>query len=203
MCNLKKIAALIGMLLAFVDGSAQEAFTSQPVRRNEYALVLYAGGGPGYYLPVAGAPAYLNPEVSKWSPVTSVRLMWFPDHLLKVGVESGYMRFLSYSFKDSVGNKGRILVNAVPLLVEWSMALTKRFNVFAGSGVYFMDSQLDYAGRSSSQKLSIGWMAAVSYIHPLSANLGLGTELKWLDAAETTDGSISLQVQLVWKILKW
>jgi len=202
MCNLNKILLLL-CLAAGLHAGAQEEFTSQPVRRNEYALVLYAGGGPGYYLPVAGAPAYLNPTVTKWNPVTTLRLMWFPDHLLKVGVETGYMRFLSYSFKDSVGNKGRILVNAVPLLVEWSMALTKRFNVFAGSGVYFMNAMLDYAGRSSSQKVSIGWMAAVSYIHPLSANLGLGTELKWLDAAETTDGSISLQVQLVWKILKW
>ena len=203
MCDLKKIALLLCTASLFVQASGQEEFTSQPVKRNEYALVVYAGSGPGYYLPVAGAPAYLNPDVSKWSPVSTVRLMWFPDHLLKVGVETGYMRFLSYSFKDSVGNKGRILVNAVPLLVEWSMALTKRFNVFAGSGVYFMNSRLDYAGRSSSQKISIGWMAAVSYIHPLSENLGLGTELKWLDAAETTDGSISLQVQLVWKILKW
>jgi hypothetical protein len=110
---------------------------------------------------------------------------------------------LNYSAKDSAGNVARVQTNAVPLLIEWTMALTKRFNVFAGSGVYFLTTNLDYAGKATSNKLSIGWMAAASYIHPLSKNLGLGTELKWMDAAESTDGAFCLQLQLVWKFVRW
>ncbi|HET7898813.1 MAG TPA: hypothetical protein VFL47_14110, partial [Flavisolibacter sp.] len=73
----------------------------------------------------------------------------------------------------------------------------------AGSGVYFLTTNLDYRGKTTSNKLSIGWMAAASYIFPLSEKLGLGTEAKWMNAAETSNGILSLQLQLVWKFLNW
>lgn len=194
-------------LLTFCISNAQDTqekeFTSQGNKRGEYALVLYAGGGLSYYLSAGGAPKYLQPDLKKFSPMGSLRLMWHPDHLIKVGVETGRLTFLNYTAKDSAGNVAKVQTNAVPLLIEWTMALTKRFNVFAGSGVYFLTTNLDYAGKSTSSKLSIGWMAAASYIHPLSRNLGLGTELKWMDAAESTDGALCLQLQLVWKFVRW
>lgn len=183
--------------------SQSEEFTSQPTRRGEYALVLYVGGGSTYYFATGGKPNYLQPTLQKFNPIGTVRLMWHPDHLVKVGLETGYMTFLNYTARDSTGKTARVRTDAIPLLVEWTMALTKRFNVFAGSGVYFLTTHLDYAGKTTSQKLGIGWMAAASYIHPLGKNVGLGTELKWMDAAESTDGSFALQLQLVWKFLRW
>jgi hypothetical protein len=202
MRNFKLLLPLF--LCCWINGSAQ-LDEPAPVgkRRGEYGLVAYVGGGAGYYFNVAGVPDYLNPRISSFSPMTSLRIMWHPDHLVRVGLETGKMQFLSYSFKDSVGNDGKVMVTAVPLLVEWSMAVTKRIHAYAGSGVYFLTSKLDYAGEARSKKLSIGWMAAISYIHPVNNVLGIGTELKWMDAAETTDGSLGLQVQLVWKFLKW
>ena len=113
------------------------------------------------------------------------------------------MTFYSYSFKDSAGVSGKTKLQAVPLLIEWSMAVTKRLNFFAGSGIYFLTTNLDYQGSTTSPKLSIGWMAAGSYIHPLSGTVGLGTELKWMTASETSNGIVALQLQLVWKFLKW
>lgn len=177
-------------------------FTSLPTR-GEYSLVLYAGGGAGYYGSSSGAPAYLQPKVSKWNPVGTVRIMWHPDHLLKFGVESGYLTFYSYTLKDTAGKTGKISLDAIPVLLEWSMSLNKRINVFAGSGLYFLKTRLNYAGKTNSNKLSVGWMAAASYIQPLSKDLGLGSEIKWLYASETTIGSIVFQVQLVYKFLKW
>jgi hypothetical protein len=182
---------------------AQEETVPVKKKRGQYSLDIYVGGGIAYYVSIAGVPLYLNPEISKWSSFSSLRLMWHPDHRIKVGIESGKMRFLSYNFKDSTGESGRIIVDAVPLLVEWSMAVTRRLNVFAGSGVYFLKTKMDYAGEAKSNKISIGWMAAVSFIQPLNKDLSIGTELKWMDAAETTDGSLALQVQLIWKFLKW
>jgi hypothetical protein len=191
------------LLFVSVTTAAQEEFTSQPAGRGDYSLVAYVSGGFGYYPSYAGKLAYLHPTISNINPVSTIRLMWHPDHLLKVGLETGYMTFLSYTIKDSAGNRGKVVLNATPLLLEWTMAITKRINVFAGSGVYFTRTKLDYAGKTASKKLSVGWMAAASYIHPLSKNVGLGTEVKWLDAAESRDGSICLQLQWVWKFLRW
>jgi len=194
------------ILLLFVSSvcSAQEPeFSSQPQKRAEYGWVLYASGGAGYYLSNRGTPNYLNTQVSNLSHVSNLRIMWHPDHLLKVGLETGHMTFYSYTFKDSAGVSGKAKLYAIPVLIEWTMAVTKRLNLFAGSGVYFLRTNLDYQGRTVSPKLSIGWMAAGSYIHPLSSTVGLGTEVKWMDAAETNNGIVSLQLQLVWKFLKW
>ena len=191
------------LMLCFTAYSQQDGFSSQPQRRGDYSLVAYVSGGAGYYSSYAGELEYLNPTINNLNPVTSLRLMWHPDNLLKLGIETGYMTFLSYSLTDSAGNRGKVNLEAIPVLLEWTMAVTKRFNVFVGSGVYFLNTKLDYLGKTSSKKLSIGWMGAASYIHPLSKNLGLGAELKWMDAAESRDGSICLQLQLVWRFLKW
>jgi len=187
-----------------VSSFAQEdEFSSQPQKRGEYGWVVYVSGGAGYYVSNSGRPNYLNAKVSNLSHVSNIRIMWHPDHLLKVGLETGHMTFYSYTFKDSAGVSGKTKLYAIPVLIEWTMAVTKRLNLFAGSGVYFLRTNLDYRGRTVSPKLSIGWMAAGSYIHPLSSTVGLGTEIKWMDAAETNNGIVSLQLQLVWKFLKW
>ncbi|HUC79977.1 MAG TPA: hypothetical protein VMR70_03640 [Flavisolibacter sp.] len=181
----------------------EDEFSSQPQKRGEYGWVVYVSGGAGYYASNRGAPNYLNREVSNLSHVSNIRIMWHPDHLLKVGLETGHMTFYSYTFKDSAGVSGKAKVYAIPVLIEWTMAVTKRLNLFAGSGVYFLRTNLDYRGRTVSPKLSIGWMAAGSYIHPLSSSTGLGTEVKWMRAAETNNGIVSLQLQFVWKFLRW
>ncbi|RYF83382.1 MAG: hypothetical protein EON98_10360 [Chitinophagaceae bacterium] len=191
------------MFISFTSFGQDEGFSSQPQKRGEYGWVLYVSGGAGYYLSNRGAPDYLERKISNLSHVSNIRIMWHPDHLLKVGLETGHMTFYSYRFKDSTGLSGKAKLYAIPVLIEWTMAVTKRLNLFAGSGVYFLRTTLDYQGRTVSPKLSIGWMAAGSYIHPLSENVGLGTEVKWMEAAETNNGIVSLQLQLVWKFLKW
>lgn len=192
-------------LLVAATASAQERekFTSRPTGRGQYSLVAYFGGGTAYYLSDGGAPAYLNPVKSKWNPVGTVRVMWHPDHLLKVGLETGRVTFYSYRLKDSAGRDGKIALSATPILLEWSMSLKNRLNIFAGSGLYILNTKLDYAGAVNSRKLSVGWMAAASYIYPIGKTTGIGAEAKWLYAAETSNGTLGGQLQLVWRFLQW
>jgi hypothetical protein len=83
------------------------------------------------------------------------------------------------------------------------MSLKKRINIFAGTGLYILNTKLDYEGKVNSNKLSSGWMLAASYIYPIGKTVGLGTEVKWLYATETSNGSVCGQLQLVWRFLKW
>jgi hypothetical protein len=203
MSGKKRNIILFFCLLLSLKTVAQEEFSSQPTKRAHYAWVASFSGGAGYFISNSGAPPYLSRDISNVSHVASFRLMWHPDHLLKVGVETGHLTFYTYRFRDSVNREGVVRLSAVPLLAVWNMAVTKRLNLFAGSGVYFLKTNLDYRGKTASHKLSIGWMAAGNYIHPLSANVGLGTELKWMNATEAASGIVSLQLQLVWKFLNW
>jgi hypothetical protein len=129
--------------------------------------------------------------------------MWKPDHRLKVGLESGFMTFYRYTLVDENGNKGTVELNGVPVLLEFSVALTKRWNLFAGPGVYFLSTDLDYQGKSVSRKMTTGWMGGIAYVQPITKDLGLGAEAKWLYASETVKGSLALQAQLVWRFFRW
>ncbi len=179
----------------------QVSLQGKPASRN--SLDLYISGGFGYYPSSEGTPAYLQPKVSRINAVTTVRVFWQPNHLLKMGLETGTMTFYNYELTDSAGNKGRIALKATPVLLEFGMTVKKRIRIIAGTGVYFLNTKLDYAGETSSQKLTMGWMAAASYTYPLTRDLGLGAEAKWLYASETTIGSLGIQLQLVWKFFKW
>jgi hypothetical protein len=131
-----------------------------------------------------------------------LRIMWHPDHLLRLGIETGYVPFYTYKIDDGV-NKGKMTMSAVPLLISWSMPVKKKFNVFVEYGLFLMNSTLDYLGTAKSSTNSLGYAVAANYIHPVSDNLGLAAEIKWMKATETKDEIISAQVQLVWKFFKW
>ncbi|HEU4902904.1 MAG TPA: hypothetical protein VFT06_08930, partial [Flavisolibacter sp.] len=165
----KKIGFLFVFLLCFLQCFSQEEFSSQPTRRSQYAWVAYFSGGPGYYVSNKGAPPFLSRNISNLSHVASFRIMWHPDHLLHVGLETGHLTFYSYRFRDSANTEGTVRLSAIPVLVEYNMAVTKRLNLFEGTGVYFLRNNLDYRGKTTSQKLRIGWMSAGSYIQQLSA----------------------------------
>ena len=129
--------------------------------------------------------------------------MWKPDYRVKAGFETGYVTFYSYQLTDANGNKGNISLNAVPLLLEFSVSIKKHVNLFAGPGVYLLKTNLDYAGKTFSEKLSTGWMAAAAYTQPITKEFSLGAEAKWLYASETIRGSFGLQLQANWSFLRW
>ncbi|RYY98609.1 MAG: hypothetical protein EOO11_07520 [Chitinophagaceae bacterium] len=195
---------LLPLLALSLSAAAQEGeFTSKPSGIGNHALVAYVNGGAGAFFSSRGLPGHLSPELRRISPVATLRVLWHPDHQVKVGLESGYVRFYSYTFRDSAATRGKTTLSAVPLLLVWSMSVTKHLNLFAGSGAYFLKTDLDYAGKSRARKFSVGWMAAASYIWPIGKHAGLGTEFKWLYAAETSNGVLCGQLQYVWKFARW
>lgn len=166
-----------------------------------YSLVAYIGGGLARYIVAPGGPPPGVPvEYTRTGLSGTVRVMWHPDHLLRLGLESGWASF--YSYKFGTQPSGEVSLSAVPLLVVWSMNVLG-VDWFVGSGYYRLNSSLDFKGTVDVQTWSLGWMAAASYTHPLSESLGLAGEVKWMNATEHADAALNIQVQLVWKLLEW
>ena len=163
--------------------------------KKEKAVVIYLGGGLSVFAGELGTPSGFDASVTKNHPVGSLRVMWHPGHLLHQGLETGWVRFYSYTI-DNNGVKGTTELNATPLLFVLSMPLKERLHVFAGSGFYFMKSILDYEGNVESKGYSLGYMFAGSYYQPLTKMLGLAGEVKWMEATGTRDALVSFQVQL-------
>jgi hypothetical protein len=189
-------ASLIVWMLVCVN----MGFAAAP-HDSTFSLVLYAGGGYGVYATSITPPPDVSPSIHRGGMSSTVRLMWHPDHLLRVGVESGWTQFFSYTIRGA--SPGSLSLSAVPLLLVFSMPVGGRINVFAGAGGYFVSSHLQYGTTVRVNEFSQGWMLAASYVVPISTSLGIAGELKWYNASQFEDGSVTLQVQLVWSVLEW
>lgn len=174
---------------------------SSSVKRKP-TLLMYAGGGlSGYTSTINPTAGILEDKISKISSVGTFRLMWHPGYRLRLGIETGYVNFYSYKVKNG-NTSGKVNLNAIPLLIIWSMPIVKRVNIFAGIGSYWLTTNLNYNGTVKSKTFSLGSNIALSYTQPLTKTLGLAAEVKWMNAFETKDNLLSVQALLVWRVFK-
>lgn len=193
------IVAAASLLSAVLTVGARGQSEETPA--GPYALVAYVGGGLSYYPITPGSPPPgVAHELTRVGGAGTVRVMWHPDHLIRLGVETGWTMF--YSYRLTQPPPGELHLSAVPLLWVLSMEVFD-INLFAGSGYYLLNSNLQYEGTVNVQTWSLGWMLAASYVRPISENLGIAGELKWMNASEHEEANLTLQVQLVWKFLEW
>ncbi len=166
-----------------------------------YRLKLTVGAGGSLCTTPAGTPSGLSADVSKFGPAATVRLMFCPDHLLSVGVESGWTKI--YSYETSGVDAGKVFLSQVPVYFVFSMKPWESFSLLGGYGYSRLNTSLEYGGTVNVGMWSMGWVVAAAYERPLSEKLGIATELKWIDAIEEKDAVVTLQVQLVWDFLQW
>jgi len=190
------------MLLAATLLPAQETIAVDSTARPRRAFVVHVGGGYAHYTRGVKVRAIgLAGSIVRSTVAATFRFMWYPSYRLRFGIETGYTNFYSYSVKN--GNvAGRVSLNAIPILFVWSMPLVKRVNVYAGIGTYILNTNLEYQGNVKSRDYVLGSNFAISYTVPLNKNLGLAAEAKYMNAFETRDATLGIQVQAVWRIAK-
>jgi hypothetical protein len=191
---------IVTTLLAAASLASPSAATAGSPGDSAYAIVAYVGGGISQYLVVPGGPPDIPTDVSKTGLAGTVRLMWHPDYLLRLGIETGWTKLYSYTLQQQPA--GELFLSAVPALIVWSMPVYG-VDLFFGAGYYLLNSSLDYQGTVDVSTWSLGWMAAASYTHPLTDNLGVAGEIKWMNASEHESSNLTIQAQLVWRLFEW
>lgn len=212
---LQTIALVIGLLIGQSTANGQPVTMpdSMASQRGPYTIVVTAGGGLSYYSTHLGVPnAVEEKRLSRFGAPGSLRVMWYPDHRLRVGIETGWTTM--YSYRGRVASDPvHVYVSAVPVLLVFSMplawlkgtdrTLTRRLAVTAGTGAYFNYSRLDYVGTVTANTTSLGWMAAASYTYPIGRRFRVAGELKWFDAVAAQNAAFTAEVQLVWRAFSW
>ncbi len=193
--------SLVASVLSFACKAQSEAVTDS-TKRGPYSLVTYVGGGLMRFVGTAGTPPGYQKSIHKTGGAATFRVMWHPDHRLKFGIESGWTQFYSYDVQGGL-NVAKVNLTGVPLLLVFSMPITKHISVFAGTGGYMLTSNLEYQGTVNATTFAIGYMASAMYTVPLSQRLSLAGEFKWMNARETKDGSLSLQLLVLYKVFEW
>ena len=194
------------LLLLFILSSTCSIAQSHPVEdsavKKNKSLVLFVGGGPAWYPFSFQTPPGSNTAINRFSAATTLRIMWYPQYRLRLGLETGTTTFFSYELTNN-DTTGKVKLTAIPLLFTWSMPIAKRFHVYAGFGSYFITTHLSYKGDVKSKSFSLGSNIALAYHQPISKNLRLAIEGKWLDAFVSKNSTLSLQLMLAWKFLEW
>ena len=202
---INKIYFLIIILISVLSF---QTVCGQPIKKDgklkrirHYSLVLYAGGGVATYTSnIINQGEQISKQIT--NPDATIRIMWHPNHRLRVGFETGYTNFYSYAIKSG-NNIGKVTLSAIPILVVWSIPILKRVNLFAGFGSYRLTTHLNYLGKVNSSTYSLGSNIAINYIQPITKKLGLAAEFKWTNAFQTKDNQVGLQAHLVWKFLEY
>lgn len=182
-------------------------------RRGPYTVVVTAGSGLSYYSTHLRVPATLEQtQVNRFGVPASLRVMWYPDHRLRIGLESGWITM--YNYRGQIASEpAHVNVSVIPVLIVFSMplawlsgterSLTRRLSVTVGTGYYLNQSRLMYAGQVIGQKNSLGWMAASSYTYPIGRRFRVAGELKWYDAVSAENAAFTAELQLVWRAFSW
>ena len=186
------------MVLTILAGGPGAA---QPHPDSSFAVVLSGGMGYTRYVSAINTPAGMRASIHPGGAAFTLRAMWYPDHLLRLGIETGWVRFFSYTLHGATD--GNLYTSAAPLLLVFSMPISDRINLYAGAGGYFVSSKLDFEGTVRVNELSQGWMLGASWHFPLTDLLGIAAEAKWYNASQFEDATITAQAMVVWRCFAW
>ena len=194
----KSAAVLAGFLLFSVLARGQSA---SPI----YALTAYASTGYVRNLSQFEAPP---PGLNQNGFAGSIRIMWKPEYLLSAGLEVGRTHIYSVNQDQVQTEFGTTDLHSSKdawlILPVFSMSPLPALEVNVGIGSAISTATVESFGNTSnSSEFGSAFMASVAYLVPLSGNLRLGGELKFIRINKYEDDNLSLQVTLAYRFLEW
>jgi len=138
----------------------------------------------------------------------TVRVMWNPEHLLSLGLESGYQYLYSLDVTDFSTEFGNTNFKAskytVPIFIVFSMKVLPNNKLTAGSGVYLLFNSGELFGDElNSNQISIGAHMGISYTYPINNSMAIGGELLYSYFSKLQDQTVAIQFVFVYDFLKW
>jgi hypothetical protein len=147
-------------------------------------------------------------ELNKNGFSGTLRVMWNPEHLLSIGLETGYQYLYSIDTKNIDTEFGTTDFSAsmvsVPVFIALAMKITPNIKLTGGSGTYFLFNQGNIFGDElNSSQISIGAYGGISYTYPLTNTISVGGELMYSYISKIQDQTLALQFLFVYDLLKW
>lgn len=138
----------------------------------------------------------------------TVRVMWNPEHLLSLGLETGYQNLYSLDVSDYSTEFGitnvKAAMYAIPVFIIFSMKVLPNIKLSAGSGVNLLFNSGELFGDElSSSQSSIGAHLGISYTFPINKSMAVGGELLYSYFSKLQDQTIAIQFLFVYDFLQW
>ena len=114
---------------------------------SEYAVTAYINAGYSRFISDLDFK-----DLNKNGFSGTIRLMWEPEHLLSIGIETGYLQLYNFNtqrvIQDTIIFNGSSELTAVPILTVYSMELFENFRLSVGSGFFLLTSKVDALGNA-------------------------------------------------------
>jgi hypothetical protein len=138
----------------------------------------------------------------------TVRVMWNPEHLLSIGLESGYQYLYSIDISNYDTEFGTTNFSAsmytIPIFAIFSMKVTPNISLSAGTGMYLLfNSGNMFDDALESNQISIGAHIGASYLYPINNTVSVGGELLYSYFSKIQDQTFALQFLFVYKFLEY
>jgi len=192
--KLLKILAIIISLTYGVSGQINE---------ETYSLTAEFGAGYSRYFTTID-----NDELNKNGFAGSVRVMWNPEHLLSIGLETGYQYLYSIDVTNIETEFGTSDFSAsmvsIPIFIAITMRVTPKIKLIAGSGMFLLSNNgTAFGDELSSSQISIGAHAGIAYVYPLNNLISIGGELQYSYYSKIQDQTFALQFLFIYKFLEY
>jgi len=170
---------------------------------SEYAITAYVNGGYSRFI-----SELEDNDLNKNGFSGTIRLMWEPEHMLSLGIESGYISLYQFDTQNAsaLGNTFEVSssLTAVPILTIFSMEIFENLKISVGSGIFILTSKVDALNNPvQSDLVSTGVLASGSYYYPLSGIISLGGEIKYYLINKIEDGSLNFQFSLQYRFFTY
>ena len=142
----------------------------------------------------------------------SFRIMWHPEHQLSIGIETGYQKLYSINPKITIPEFGTSDVKAsmisVPIFITFSMKIfpesLPNFKVLFAPGIFILFNRGEaFNDQIKSSQISNGFSSGISYLHPVTDLISIGSEIKYSQIAKIQDSAITVQLMFSYKLLRW
>ncbi len=138
----------------------------------------------------------------------TIRVMWEPEHLLSVGLETGYIHLYSFEQTNVTTEFGTGDVSssltAVPIRAAFSMRILESVKLTLGLGGFLLMSRVTTPdNETSATQYSTGGFVAASYMKKIGQNLHLGGELQYSLINKIQDSTLGIQLTLAYRLLEY
>ncbi len=169
----------------------------------DYHLNVRAGAGYSRFMTDLDYPG-----INKSGFIGTFRVMWQPEHLLQLGLESGYNSLYTYEESGVETEFGKTdatsSLTAVPLFLVISMHVIDGASITAGFGPSFLTTSFEsFDLQTNSSQSSTSYFVAGEYQHFLTNKISIGGDLRWYYIQKIEDGTLSLNVTLGYQLLSW
>ena len=201
MFNRIKVNIVLSTLMIALAACLSQSYSQTD--DSEYAVTAYINAGYSRFISELDIK-----DLNKNGFSGTIRLMWEPEHLLSIGIESGYLQLYNINtqriIQDTITFDGSSELTAVPIITVFSMELFKNFKLSIGSGIFLLTSKVDALGNPvNSLQISTGGLASGSYYYPISHTISLGGEIKYYLINKIEDGDLNLQFSLQYRFITY